>query len=586
MKPFPKKFFSLLIMYFKIFKWQICIFLILTTLAILFENMNIRIFANIIGTLKQANVSSYDVALYNVYILIGCGIFAIFFKYYSEYFFNVKFLIPCKKIMNVELFEYLLGHSYEYITNKQSGMLITYLKQVTELPTILNMATHILKSILDLSIKIILLILVSPVLGICYLVFNILLFIGGRFFAKSIKKVGKLHSKIKAIVDGRLLDTVNNINIVKQFDNIEYEKKSLNILMKQRYKLAIKEITVFFSQFSSIGVVSSIFSFILIIISVYLWSKAKISTSDVTFVLMIQLHGLYRISMIIDYLQNVLNNIAKIEKGLEIFADPHGIIDKSNAKKLSISDGKIEFKDICFSYKNRKKPVFDKFNLIINAREKVGIVGASGCGKSTLVNLLQRAFELNSGQILIDDIDITDVTQESLHQSISIIPQDTVMFNRNIFQNLIFGTKVKDLKVVREASKKAYADDFILEKNGGYNSYAGDRGCKLSGGERQRLAIARAILKDAPILILDEATSSLDTQSEHLINKAIENIIQKQTVIAIAHRLSTLKNMDRIVVLDKGKIIEEGTFDDLLAKDGKFAKLYLAQQKKKGGKNV
>ena len=160
------------------------------------------------------------------------------------------------------------------------------------------------------------------------------------------------------------------------------------------------------------------------------------------------------------------------------------------------------------------------------------------------------------------------------------------MFNRNIFQNLIFGTKIKDIKTVRDASKKAYADEFILAKEGGYNSYAGDRGCKLSGGERQRLAIARAILKDAPILILDEATSSLDTESEQLINCAIENVIQNQTVIAIAHRLSTLKNMDRIIVLDKGEIVEEGNFDYLLSLGGKFTKLYRAQQKKKGGKNV
>ena len=199
---------------------------------------------------------------------------------------------------------------------------------------------------------------------------------------------------------------------------------------------------------------------------------------------------------------------------------------------------------------------------------------------------MQRSFELNSGQILIDDIDITDVTQESLHQNISIIPQDTVMFNRSIFQNIVFGTNIKDINIVRKASKKAYADDFILEKDGGYSSYAGDRGCKLSGGERQRLAIARAILKDAPILILDEATSSLDTQSEQQINKAIENVIQNQTVIAIAHRLSTLKSMDRIIVIEKGKIIEEGTFDQLLALGGKFKRLYLAQQKKRGGKNA
>ena len=207
-------------------------------------------------------------------------------------------------------------------------------------------------------------------------------------------------------------------------------------------------------------------------------------------------------------------------------------------------------------------------------------IGCPGSGKTTLINLLQRAFELDSGKILIDGKDITEVTQESLHHNISLIPQETVMFNRNIYQNLIFGTNIKDIKKVRLASKKAYADEFIMEKEGDYNSYAGDRGCKLSGGERQRLAIARAILKNAPILILDEATSSLDSQSEKLINKAIENIINKQTLIAIAHRLSTLKNMDRIIVLDKGQVVEEGTFDDLLKLKGKFYQQYNTQQKK------
>lgn len=586
MKQFPNKFFDLCVMYFKIFKWKISLFLILITLAIFLENMNIRIFADIIGALKEANSSSYNNALYSVYLLIGCGVLTIFFKYYGEYFFNAKILVSCKQLMNVDLFEYLLGHSYEYITNKQSGLLITYLKQVTNLPELLETAIWVLRFILDILIKIVLLFFISPIIGACYLCFNILIFLWGRLFVKVVSKIGKLSSKIKAIAHGRMLDTVNNIDVVKQFDNIENEKKSLNILLKQHYIIAIKSINIFLRQFSSTGIISSIFSFILIVIAVYLWSKGNISTADVTYILMIQLNGLHKISAIIDGVQHITKDIATIEKGLEVFAEPHGIVDKKGAKKLNVLNGKIEFKNVCFTYKNKKKPVFDKFNFIIKAGEKVGIVGASGCGKTTLVNLLQRSFELNSGQILIDDIDITDVTQESLHQNISIIPQDTVMFNRSIFQNIVFGTNIKDINIVRKASKKAYADDFILEKDGGYSSYAGDRGCKLSGGERQRLAIARAILKDAPILILDEATSSLDTQSEQQINKAIENVIQNQTVIAIAHRLSTLKSMDRIIVIEKGKIIEEGTFDQLLALGGKFKRLYLAQQKKRGGKNA
>ena len=368
--------------------------------------------------------------------------------------------------------------------------------------------------------------------------------------------------------------------------NKEYEKRCFMPLFKQEFDLAIKSLKIFFMQFSAVGVATSFASFILLLLSVYYWKIDKITTADVTFVFMTIIYGLNWFGMLFDGIQRFVKEMFEVEKGLEIFNAPHEIVDKKSAKTLKATKGKIEFKNISFTYKNKKKPVFDNFNLTINAKEKVGIVGASGSGKTTLINLLQRAFELDSGKILIDGKNICDVTQESLHQNISLIPQDTVMFNRNIYQNIVFGTNIKDIKKVRNASKKAYADEFIMEKEGGYESFAGDRGCKLSGGQRQRLAIARAILKDAPILILDEATSALDSQSEKLINKAIENIINNQTVIAIAHRLSTLKNMDRIIVLDKGKIVEEGNFDELLKIKGKFFKLWQVELKKKGGKNV
>ena len=357
-------------------------------------------------------------------------------------------------------------------------------------------------------------------------------------------------------------------------------------LLKQEFDLAVKSLKVFFMQFSAVGVATSFASFILLLLAVYYWKINNITTADVTFVFMTIIYGLNWFGMLFDGIQRFVKEMFEVEKGLEVFSNPHEIVDKKDAITLKKAKGKIEFKNISFTYKNKKKPVFDNFNLTIKPKEKVGIVGASGSGKTTLINLLQRAFELDSGEILIDGKNICDVTQESLHQNISLIPQDTVMFNRNIYQNIVFGTNINDIKKVRNASKKAYADEFIMQKEGGYESFAGDRGCKLSGGERQRLAIARAILKDAPILILDEATSSLDSQSEKLINKAIENIINNQTVIAIAHRLSTLKNMDRIIVLDKGKIVEEGNFDELLKLEGKFFKLWQVELKKKGGKNV
>ncbi len=586
MRPFPPKFSGLLKIYLKRFKFQILTALTLTIIGILFENLNIRFFANIIGVLKDGDKNSYSEAFKFVYLLIVSSFLMIIFTNYAKYFFEAKFIIPCKIVMEKELFSYLLGHSYEYITDKQSGMLITYKNQVKEMPELLNSFMWDIRAFIDIVIKIVLLMMISPIIGGSYLALSLLVIIPGRLFTKNLKKVGLLKSKASAIVNGRVLDTVNNINIVKEFDNVEYEKKSFIPLFKQEFDLNIKSLKIFFMQFSSVGIATSFASFILLLLSIYYWKNGKITTADFTFVIMTILYGLNWFGMMFDGVQRFIKGMFEVEKGLEVFCEPHKIVDKNGAKKLKVKYGKIEFKDISFSYKNKKKAVFDNFNLTIKPKEKVGIVGESGCGKTTLINLLQRAFELDSGKILIDGIDIYDITQESLHKNISIIAQDTVMFNRNIYQNIIFGTDVSDMNKVRKASKKAFADDFIMKKKDGYQSYVGDKGCKLSGGERQRLAITRAILKRAPILILDEATSALDSISEKLINKAIENVIDNQTVIAIAHRLSTLKNMDRIIVLDKGKIVEEGNFDELLKLKGKFFTLWQIELKKKGGKNA
>ena len=584
MIPFPKKFWALLWIYLNKFKYQFIVFIVLTILSRTTLNLNVRFFADIIGAIKGNSIEGYNNAFYYVYLLIIFSILYIFFNGYSRYFFSAKFIIPCKILMERDLFSYLLGHSYEYITDKQSGMLITYKNQVKKMPDMLNNFFWDLNGILDILIKVIMLVLISPVIGVCYFLLCFLVIIPGKVFTKKLKKSGKLKSKASALLNGRLLDTVNNIQIVKNFDNIEYEKKYILPLFRREFDLNIISLKIFFAQFSTIGITTSIASFIMLLLSVFYWQKGLITTADVTFIAITLLNGLSTITIIFDGIQRFVKNMFEVEKGLEVFNHPHDILDKKNAQTLKVLKGKIEFKNVTFTYKNKKKPVFEDFNLTIRPREKVGIVGASGSGKTSLVNLLQRAFEINSGEILIDGKDIRDITQESLHQNISLIPQDTVMFNRNIFQNIIFGTDIKDMKKVRNASKKAYADDFIMAKDGGYESLVGDRGCKLSGGERQRIAIARAILKDAPILILDEATSSLDSLSEKLINKAIENIINKQTLIAIAHRLSTLKNMDRIIVLDKGKIVEEGNFEELLNLKGKFFNLYNIEMKKKGGK--
>ncbi len=585
MKPFPHKFMPFAFIYAKIFKWQICCVFLLLLLSAGVINLDIRFFAEIIGAIKINDDQSYDNVLKYVWLLTIFGILRIIVSQYQRYYYNAKFIIPCQTRMEKDLFAYLLGHSYEYITTKQSGMLIRQKEQVKQLPAMLDRINWDLQLFFDIMVKIIMLLCISPLIGLGYLLCCIVVVLPKQHSAKRLSRISKANTKMSAIVDGRILDVINNLLVVKQFDNIEEEKKHLHPLLAQEFSLNKKNMFIWWGQYNLIGAITSLMSFLLLLLSVYLWSKGSITTADVVFILMTLIYGLNGLSELQDCLQRIRQDIATIEQGLEPFSIPHSIVDIPHAKPLRVKGGDIEFQNICFGYKNAKKPVFKKFNLHIKAGEKIGIVGASGSGKSTLVNLLQRSYELQSGDILIDGQNITHVTQESLHDNISLIPQDTVMFNRSIADNISFGTNVKSDKKIKNAAIKAYAHDFISDKDDGYNSFVGDKGCLLSGGERQRIAIARAILKNAPILILDEATSALDSESEQLIQKAIDNLIQKQTVIAIAHRLSTLKNMDRIIVLNKGKIAEEGSFDNLLKLGGQFAKLYAAQQKK-GGKNV
>ncbi len=260
---------------------------------------------------------------------------------------------------------------------------------------------------------------------------------------------------------------------------------------------------------------------------------------------------------------------------VDILNTPHEVQDSPKAKKLRTTKGVIEFSEVGFSYPGRV--VMDDFSLLIASREKVAFVGSSGAGKSTVVKLLLRFYDPQEGFIAIDGQPIAGVTQDSLHEQLSFVPQEPVLFHRTLMENIRYGRRTASDREVIEAAKKAHCHEFIRSLPEGYETYVGERGVKLSGGERQRIAIARAILKNAPILILDEATSSLDSESESLIQDALETLMRNKTVIAIAHRLSTIMRMDRIVVVEGGKVSAEGTHDQLLRKAGIYKKLWQIQ---------
>lgn len=264
-----------------------------------------------------------------------------------------------------------------------------------------------------------------------------------------------------------------------------------------------------------------------------------------------------------------------LEQSLKIILSPIKVNDCENATELQVKNGEIIFNDVSFGY--GEKPLFKNQNVTINPFEKVGLVGYSGSGKTTFVNLILRIYDLNSGTITIDGQNIKNVTQDSIRKNIALIPQDATLFHRTLMENIKYGKPEATESEIFEAAKKAFAHDFILSLEKKYDSMVGERGIKLSGGQRQRIAIARAFLKNSPILILDEATSQLDSVTENVIQKSLTELMKNKTTVVIAHRLSTLLQMDRILVFDKGTIVQDGTHADLLSKPGLYKNLWNAQ---------
>jgi ABC-type multidrug transport system fused ATPase/permease subunit len=265
-------------------------------------------------------------------------------------------------------------------------------------------------------------------------------------------------------------------------------------------------------------------------------------------------------------------NLGEMREGLEELLVPFDIVDAPDAKPLLVPEGVIEWRKVSFEYD--EQPVFTELDLIIGAGERLGLVGPSGSGKSTFVSLLLRQYELGAGSIVIDGQDIAHATQDSLRQAVAVVPQEPALFHRSIRENILYGNPYATEAEVIAVAKKAQAHDFISQLPQGYDTLVGERGVKLSGGQKQRVAIARAMLKDAPILVLDEATSALDSESEVEIQKALEILMEGRTVIAVAHRLSTLRKMDRILVMDSGQIIEDGTHESLAKAGGVYERLW------------
>ena len=405
-----------------------------------------------------------------------------------------------------------------------------------------------------------------------------------RFFMPKIRKRSREKAGARALVTGQIVDTVTNIKTVKLFAHDKKEDDAAIGSMDnfRDFSIHYGVIAAWF-RFCLNGL-SGILPIMLVGGSLYYWSMGNVSAGDIAAAGAISLRLSQMTGWVSFTLMTLYANLGEVEDGIKTLATPHKLGDKAEASDLLVSQGSIDFRNVSFTYGKNISAVKD-ISLLVKPGEKVGLVGASGAGKSTLVSLLLRLYEPQKGTVLVDGININDITQSSLRKQIAMVTQETALFNRSARDNILYGNPNATEKEVIRATRQAEAYDFILDLEDhkgrkGYNAYLGEQGVKLSGGQRQRIALARAILKDAPILVLDEATSALDSEVESSIQSALELVMENKTVLAIAHRLSTLSKMDRIVVLNSGMIVEEGTHKTLIESNGLYRQYW---DKQSGG---
>lgn len=405
-----------------------------------------------------------------------------------------------------------------------------------------------------------------------------------RFFIPRLGKVGEEQANARSTMTGRVVDSYTNIQTVKLFSHSRREASFAREGMMGFLDTVYRSMRLVTVLFGSLYILNALLLFSVTAISLWLWMGQAVTIGAVAVVIGLVLRMWGMSQWIMWEMSGLFENIGTVQDGIASISLPRLVEDKPDAKEIAVSRGEIRFEDIRFHY-GKQKGIIESLSLAVKPGEKVGIVGRSGAGKSTLVNLLLRFYDLESGRILIDGQEIAGVKQDSLRAQIGMVTQDTSLLHRSVRDNILYGRPDASDEMLVEAARRAEALDFIgglSDHNGrkGFDAHVGDRGVKLSGGQRQRIAIARVMLKDAPILILDEATSALDSEAEAAIQENLYKLMQGKTVIAIAHRLSTIAAMDRLVVMDQGRVIEEGSHDELVARGGLYAQLW---QRQSGG---
>ena len=490
------------------------------------------------------------------------------------------FYIRCAPLLKADVVEvfysYIQHHNSDFFQNRMAGYITNRVTEASRglekvlslfLQKVVMKSTSIIGSVATMY-------WVNPVFASILVTWLAVFTMISIFSSKKSVQYSSLYAGNKATLAGKIVDIFSNISAVRMFSTYRHEERVVRDTLDETVKSnLIMEWFMF-----RIRYIQSLSCSIMMFVMVYYLGKLR-AANEVTigdFVLIIGLCTALATEIwdLTQEIGDLFEEYGSFGQAISLI-QPYLITDKKDAKALHLTEGKIEFQNVTFQYKENTNLFVDK-NIVIHGKEKVGLVGYSGSGKSTFVSLISRLYDVESGGILIDGQNISDVTQESLRHNISLIPQEPILFHRTIKENIGYGSNASDEEIF-EAAKKAHIHDVIIALPEGYNTLCGERGNNLSGGQRQRIIIARAILKNSPILILDEATSALDTLTERYIQESMKFLMENRTVLVIAHRLSTLLDMDRILVFDNGKIVEDSSHKELLKQKGLYWKLWNSQ---------
>ncbi len=514
-----------------------------------------------------------------VFLLIGAmTLVNVFFRLSG---FLASWWITYMEIFSTQIvFDYLLQHSARFFSSRLSGKLQNKIFNIAN--AINSIFPILLWNFLTLLVKLIsvtiLAFSVNFIMGMAFVVFILVAIVFNSLVSPRIARYAKIRAEYASETRGLMVDVISNILAVKQNVTGKKESKRMRKSLKKYRRAHLNVWRYFEGVLLSINFIIALMIGAFIFLALHLWQQGMITLGEIVMLLTILLTLFHTLEFLSDSFNRFMEHFGKMKEGLEEIFIAHEIKDKPGARKAHIKKGEIIFNRVNFHYKeDKKQAVFKDLSLTIPAGQKIGLVGESGAGKTTLASLILRFMDVDSGRIFLDGYDIKTILQDDLRRAIAYVPQEALLFHRTLKENIKYGYSKANYEDMLRATRRAYALDFINLFPKKFHTLVGERGIKLSGGQKQRVMIARAMLKKSPILILDEATSSLDSHSEKLIQKALGELMKNRTTLVIAHRLSTLKKMDRIIVFDDGKIVEDGTHQELLANKSKYYELWQYQ---------